>query len=300
MLAEALLLEHSFAGCDGPAKCEVDCARCRDASATKMLIAQRRRESESLALAVHELRGPLGPIRNVSALLAGGGDTIPLAKLASLLDRQVRHMARLIDDLLDVSRIETGRLHVSRTRIDLVRLLGLVVEASLPAMNARTQHFTVCIPAEPLMVDADEVRLTQAFTNLLNNASKYTPENGEITLTCTVERNGAESDIASVIVSDNGVGITSAALPTIFEPFVQDQHAVRFSAEGLGIGLTLVRELVQAHGGTVTAASPGPGCGSRFEVRLPLIERRQAPSATSGPAGLAREMQEFIDFTMAP
>lgn len=228
-----------------------------------------RRQSESLALAVHELRSPLMPIQNVAALMSRGPGAVDLAKLAAVLDRQVRHLTRLIDDLLDASRIATGRMHVRRARIDLLRLLGETAEACMPAMNARAQHFTACIPEGALIVDADEARLVQVFTNLLHNASKFTPREGAITLTCAVE---ARDDVTDVVISvaDNGVGITPSALPSIFEPFVQDPHAVLFAADGLGIGLALVRELVQAHGGTVAATSPGPGQGSRFTVRLPL------------------------------
>lgn len=259
-------------------------ARLLDALERQQLAEQTlRRQTESLAQAVHELRGPLMPLRNVCALLAKGPGAVDLAKLATVLDRQVQHMSRLIDDLLDASRMATGRLHVRPARIDLVALLGQIVDAFQPSMNARAQRFTASIPQGSLVVDADEVRLAQVFTNLLHNASKYTPQGGAITLSCTVEAGHGLSYVA-IAIADNGVGITSTALPKVFEPFVQDSHAVGFAADGLGIGLALVRELVRAHGGTVAATSPGPGRGSRFTVRLPLAraipphERRGDPT----------------------
>jgi signal transduction histidine kinase len=280
---------------DGEVALELLKAQHRQLVAEQML----RRQTESLALAVHELRGPLGPMQNVSALLAKGGGAIELDKLASLLDRQVRTMARLIDDLLDVSRVATGKLHLRRTRIDLARLLAHTVEAWLPSMSARAQHFTAFIPSGPLMVDADEVRLMQVFMNLLQNASKYTPQMGAISLTCAVEAGAGMPGTVVVTVADNGVGITSTALSRIFEPFVQDQHAVQFAADGLGIGLTLVRELVQAHGGKVAAVSPGPGFGSQFVVRLPLLEKTQSEFLANGPANRsAHGKRESVNFSL--
>lgn len=228
------------------------------------------RQSESLARAVHELRGPLMPTLGVSALLARGGQAVDPARLASVLDRQVRHMSRLIDDLLDASRVATGRLRVERRPLDLASLLGQVLEARRPLVDGRRQHLHVHLPDGPLALQGDEVRLAQVFTNLLDNASKYTPPEGEITLTCTREGGPEAPGTAVVTIADNGVGISAAGLATVFEPFVQEPHAVAFHAEGLGIGLCLVRELVRAHGGTVSAASAGPGQGSRFTVRLPL------------------------------
>lgn len=245
--------------------------------------ARLRRQTELMARAVHELRGPLMPILGVSALLAKGGGSTDPGRLASMLDRQVRHLSRLIDDLLDASRLATGRLRLQCARVDLVALLGQVVDACRPWMIERRQHFAVHLPEAPLFVEADEVRLAQVFANLLHNASKYTPQRGEITLRCKVEEGGPAAGTAVVTVCDSGVGISAAALSTIFDPFVQEPHAVEFDAQGLGIGLALVRELVQAHGGTVAASSAGRDAGSRFEVRLPLAGRPQRMGAPVPP-----------------
>ena len=231
-----------------------------------------RRQTEALALAAHELRNPLMPIRTVAMLLAKGIGIGDLGQLASVLERQVTHMSRLVDDLLDASRVATGKLHVQCAPVDMAHVFDHVVDICRPAMDVRRQRFVAYVPDRVLTVHGDVVRLTQLFTNLLQNASKYTPLGGEIVLACRVDAldgpaGGFEVEAS---IADNGIGISPETLPMIFEPFVQDSQAVGFSKDGLGIGLTLVRELVQAHGGTVTASSPGAGLGSEFIVRLPL------------------------------
>ena len=230
-----------------------------------------RRQTEALALAAHELRNPLMPIRTVAVLLGQVTDVDQLPRLSAIIERQVMHMTRLIDDLLDAARVATSKLHLDRNRLDLREVFDNVVEVCKPPMDARRQSLGLRVPERPLVLEGDLVRLTQVFANLLNNASKYTPVGGAIELDCrVVVAAGEGAGEVLVRVSDNGIGISAEALPLIWEPFVQDPLAVGFSKEGLGVGLTLVRELVQAHAGTVAAASPGEGRGSVFTVTLPL------------------------------
>ena len=228
-----------------------------------------RRQTDALALAAHELRGPLAPILTVASLLDHVTTTDALPHLAAILTRQVAHLARLVDDLLDASRVATGKLHLRHRHVRLQDALDQAIDTCRPSIDARSQRFVSSMPDESLVVDGDAVRLAQVFTNVLQNAAKYTLTGGDIVLSCVAGlRDGVRT--AVVTVADNGIGITAEALPRIFEPFVQDAHAVGFARDGLGIGLTLVREIVQAHDGSVTAESPGTGKGSRFIVTLPL------------------------------
>ncbi|WP_280156032.1 diguanylate cyclase [Piscinibacter sp. XHJ-5] len=227
------------------------------------------RQMEVLTVVAHELRSPLAPIRNAAALLARGRADEPLLhRVQGVIERQVAHMARLVGDLLDVSRVQAGKLRLERQVVDMADLIDEAVLSSRPAMDARLQHLSVFVPSCSLAVDGDTVRLAQVLCNLLDNASKYTQVGGEIGLSVM-----AAEDVIVMTVSDNGIGITAEALPRIFEPFVQDKHAIGFSGTGLGIGLTVVRELVEAHGGSVVASSAGSGFGSQFVVTLPSIGR---------------------------
>jgi signal transduction histidine kinase len=175
-------------------------------------------------------------------------------------------MARLVDDLVDASRIATGKLRIDLRRIAIMEIVDAAVDVSRPAMDRRLQALIVQVPSRAMQLHGDPVRLTQVLSNLLDNASKYTPDRGEIRLSV-----GAVGELLTLTVSDSGIGITADALPHVFEPFVQHPQAIEFNNSGLGIGLTVVLELVQAHGGSVVAASAGPGCGSRFVVTLPLL-----------------------------
>jgi diguanylate cyclase (GGDEF)-like protein len=227
------------------------------------------RQIEALAVVAHELRSPLGPIRNAAALLGRGrADQTLLHRVQGVIERQVAHVTRLVGDLLDLSRARTGRFRLERQTVDMAELIDQAVETCRPALYARLQHLDVSVPSGALQVDGDPVRLMQVLGNLLDNASKYTPVGGELGLCVTV----AEGVLA-MAVTDNGIGISAEALPKVFDPFVQDKHAVGFNGTGLGIGLTVVRELVDAHGGSVVASSAGSGLGSRFVVTLPLIGR---------------------------
>jgi diguanylate cyclase (GGDEF)-like protein len=226
--------------------------------------AAHRQLTDFLAMLAHELRNPLGPIRTAAALMSG----VPAAELPALqavIQRQVKHIARLIGDLLDVSRVSTGKLRLELEDVDLTSVIDDAVQACRPAMDTRLQTFSVKLPASPVRMRGDSVRLTQVLSNLLDNASKYTPRGGQVRLSVA-----AGDGRLAVTVTDTGIGIPAATLPRIFDPFVQDSHAVAFSGAGLGIGLTVVRELVEGHGGTVTVHSAGAGQGSQFVVSLPL------------------------------
>ncbi len=226
----------------------------------------QRRQTNFLGVLAHELRNPLTPIRNAAAILGRiPGDSPLLGKLQGIIETQVHNMSRLLEDLLDVTRVNAGKLRLELRSVELNHLVDDVVQACRPALDSRLQTFKVALGTEPLHVHGDPVRLTQILSNLLDNASKYTPEKGEIHL--SVE---ALADKVMLTVSDTGIGISAEALGTIFEPFMQEQHATLFNGAGLGIGLTVVRELVEGHGGHVAAFSAGKGAGSRFVVTLPL------------------------------
>lgn len=225
-----------------------------------------RSKDEFLATLAHELRNPLAPIRNaveIMKLAGGNGEVIGQAR--SMIERQLDHLVRLVDDLLDVSRITRNKLELRQEPMDLSAALKGALEASRPLIDAMGHELIVSLPPEPMPLQADMVRLTQIFQNLLNNAAKYTPKGGLIML--NAEPQGNE---VVVKVRDTGIGIPADMLPRIFEPFTQVDHSLGRGNGGLGIGLTLVRRLVELHGGTVAAHSEGPGQGSEFEVRLPL------------------------------
>jgi diguanylate cyclase len=227
----------------------------------------QQKQLEFLAMIAHELRNPLAPIRLATSMLGRVRTDEPLLPRAqAIIERQTVQMARLVDDLLDVTRAKTGRLAIELEEVDIVEVIDDAIDASRPAMDTRLQSFEVKAPSRPLKVRGDPVRLVQVVNNLLNNASKYTPDGGAITLTVAV----ADSCLL-LTVQDNGIGISPGVLPDVFEPFVQDTHAIGFNGAGLGVGLTVVRQLVEAHGGTVVASSAGRGHGSRFVVTLPLL-----------------------------
>jgi signal transduction histidine kinase len=231
------------------------------ASAEHTLAQQRN----ILTLVAHELRNPLTPI----SMIAGRLVRVPaeeLPRMQALIEGQVQHMSRLVDDLLDVSRASTGKLRLDRQIVDMVEIIQGAIEVCSPVMNTRHLHFNAELPACALSVDGDPVRLTQILGNLLGNAAKYTPAGGNVTLSVT-----AKDDVLEMSICDDGIGISAQALPFIFEPFVQDVHAIGFNGAGLGIGLTVVRELVEAHGGKVVGMSDGDGQGSTFIVTLPLV-----------------------------
>jgi CheY-like chemotaxis protein/two-component sensor histidine kinase len=226
-----------------------------------------RQKNEFLALLAHELRNPLAPI--CSALHIIGlpeADAALVAQMRQMAERQVWHMARLLDDLLDVVRISQGRFELRQEVIELGATLEGAAESVRPFCAERAHELTVGRPASPLWVQADRTRLEQVLANLLNNAAKYTDPGGRIRL--RAEREGAQ---AVIRVQDTGIGIAPGMLPRIFELFVQAERRLNRSAGGVGIGLSLVKRLVELHGGSVEAFSPGLGQGSEFVVRLPAI-----------------------------
>jgi PAS domain S-box-containing protein len=234
-----------------------------------------RRKDEFLATLAHELRNPLAPIRNSLQILKLAGPGGPVVEQArSIMERQLGQMVRLVDDLLDVSRITRNSLELRKERVDLAAVLASAVETSRPLIEASGHELTVSLPPQPIHLEADLTRLAQVFSNLLNNAARYTERGGRIRL--AAERQGDE---AVVTVADTGVGIPLAMLPKIFDMFTQVDRTLERAQGGLGIGLTLVRQLVHMHGGTVQAFSEGPGQGSEFVVRLPVAPTTEGPAA---------------------
>lgn len=228
-----------------------------------------RHKDEFLAMLAHELRNPLAPIRNAIEVLNVISSQAPDAiEARALIERQIEQLVRLVDDLLDVSRITRGLITLQKEPTDLRTVLSRAVESSRPLIDSRKHVLEINIPQRPLPVSADIVRLAQVFLNLLNNAAKYTPEGGRIVL--TVEVVPGDPPQARVSVRDTGMGIPETMLPKVFELFTQLERTIDRADGGLGIGLTLVRRLAEMHGGAVSVTSPGPGQGSVFSVTLPL------------------------------
>jgi signal transduction histidine kinase len=238
-----------------------------------------KRKDEFLATLAHELRNPLAPMRNAVEFLRAKGTSAPELRWAhDVIDRQVQLMARLLEDLLDVSRVALDRPHLRRALVELGTIVDAAVETSLPLMARAKHDFTVTLPPEPIYLEADAVRLAQVFANLLNNAAKYTDEGGRIRL--VADKLGNEVEVS---ISDTGIGIAPELLPNLFEIFSQARPASGRSQGGLGIGLSLVKGLVEQHGGTVEVHSGGPGKGSTFRVRLPLADMAAARRPTPDP-----------------
>jgi signal transduction histidine kinase len=231
-----------------------------------------RRKDEFLAMLAHELRNPLAPIRNALQIMRlADGDAAEVGQARDLMERQVHNLVRLIDDLMDVSRITRGKIVLRPERLNLATVVQSALEISRPLIEAAGHELTVELPPQPVYVQADAARLAQVLANLLNNATKYTEPGGHILL--TAEQNGAQ---VVVRVRDTGIGIPAELLPDIFGLFVQVPAAIERSQGGLGIGLTLVKILVEMHGGSVEAHSAGPRQGSEFTVRLPVASEAGA------------------------
>ena len=242
-----------------------------------------RRQDEFLAMLAHELRNPLAPIRSAVALLARMNSTEPMLPLIrEVIQRQVGHMARLLDDLLDVSRVTSGKVTLQRRPTAVGEFVDQAVETCRALIDARHQLLTLDMPATPPFVDGDPVRLAQIVGNLLHNAAKYTQEGGTIAL--SARRQG---ETVVIRVSDNGIGISAEALPHIFDLFTQDERSLSRSQGGLGIGLTVVRSMVELHAGTVEARSGGLGRGSVFIVTLPRLEHAVEAASTFASAAPA-------------
>ena len=233
-----------------------------------------RRKDEFLATLAHELRNPLAPIRNALQMIRLSPDRQTSEQARTMMERQLAQMVRLVDDLLDVSRISRGKMELRKERVQLAAVVSSAVETSRPLIDHMGHELTVTLPQQPIIVDADLTRLAQVFSNLLNNAAKYTDRGGHIWL--TAERQG--SDVV-VSVKDTGIGIAADQLPRIFEMFSQVDRSLERSQGGLGIGLTLVKRLVEMHGGRIEARSEGLGKGAEFVVRLPVVVGASEPQA---------------------
>lgn len=226
----------------------------------------RQRQLSFLTTIAHELRNPLMPLRLAALMLDGArDDDVAYARHQATIKGQVAQITRLVGDLLEGASIGAGKFRLERTLMDVGGVLDRAIETCRPSMDARGQRFTVSRPAGALMVLGDAARLVQVFCNLLENASRYTPEGGEISLTASTA-----GDCVVVAVKDTGIGITAKALPHVFDIFVRDARAAAVNEVGLGIGLAVVRELVKAHEGGVAAHSAGEDAGSEFVVKLPV------------------------------
>ena len=243
-----------------------------------------RRKDEFLAMLGHELRNPLAPIRNAVEILRIADDRAVREKAREMVGRQVQHLTRLVDDLLDVSRITTRKIALKPGRARLAAVIDAAVEIARPGLDAQQHEFSVEIAEPGLWLNVDSVRLAQAIANLLHNAAKFTPRHGCIRLAAA--RDGGK---LAIVVEDNGVGLAPGALSSVFDLFTQEEHSLDRAQGGLGIGLSLVKGLVEMHGGSVAAASAGPGRGSTFTILLPLdriadasFGARPAAAAASG------------------
>lgn len=247
-----------------------------------------RRKDEFLAILAHELRNPLAPIRNSLHILRLTGSIDPTVEhVREMMERQVNHMVRLVDDLLEIARFTRGKIELRKERVDLSAVIASAVDASKPLIESADLDLTVMLPPEPLALEADPVRLAQVFSNLLNNAAKFTSPKGHVWL--NARREGTH---VTVSVRDTGIGIPADMLARVFEMFAQADESYGRVQEGLGVGLALVQTLVQMHGGSVEAHSEGPGRGSEFVVRLPLVadvhtaeagSHQRQPSTSSVP-----------------
>jgi signal transduction histidine kinase/ActR/RegA family two-component response regulator len=246
---------------------------------TAELVKADQRKDEFLATLAHELRNPLAPIRFALENLKPGSPPASAAHAREVIDRQVRQLVRLVDDLLDVSRITANKIHLRREPHELARLMATAVESITPLATAAEQQLDVRPPSTPISVEGDGARLVQIFANVLSNAVKFTPRGGQISF--TADQQSAE---AVVRIRDTGIGIAPDDLPRVFDMFQQAQPILERSAGGLGIGLTLARRLVEMHEGRITISSPGPGGGTEVEIRLPIASVKAVTAIAAEPA----------------
>jgi signal transduction histidine kinase len=261
----------------------------RSKQAEEELQDANRRKDEFLAMLSHELRNPLAPIRNAVEVIrrvAPPDSTLTMAR--DVIDRQVSHLARLVDELLDVSRISRGKIVLKKEPLELGKVIAHSVETVRPLIDSRGQRLSVEVTARPVWLSGDQARLSQVLANLLNNASKYTEEGGRIRVTAS-----AEGGQATIRVEDNGSGIDPELLPRVFELFVQGERGLDRSQGGLGIGLTLVKRLVELHSGRVEAASAGPGRGSCFKVVLPCLSSVNVEPIAAAPAPAPKDSKVY-------
>ena len=246
------------------------------AEKSRQLAAANDQKDQFLAVLSHELRNPLAPIRTATELICGEAGQHPeIEEACAILQRQVEVMVRLVDDLLDVSRITSGKIRLKKEGVDLREIVDQAVKAARSLIDRRRQQLSLSVPDSPVRLHADPVRIEQVMTNLLTNAAKYTSDGGEIRV--ALEQ---QEEMAVVRVRDTGEGISSDVLPNLFTMFAQVDHSKDHSQGGMGIGLALVRSLVEMHGGTIQAHSEGAGQGSEFTVRLPISSEESRPLAT--------------------
>jgi PAS domain S-box-containing protein len=242
------------------------------------LLAINRRKDDFLAMLAHELRNPLAPISTAAQLLkAAPFDRTRVERSAAIIERQVRHMTELVDDLLDVSRVTRGLVELEREPVELKSVLGAAIEQVRPLIESRGHQLTTRMPSGDVHVLGDRTRLVQVVSNLLTNAAKYTPPNGSLSLAMTL------GDDAEVRVTDTGIGIDAQLMPHVFDLFTQGERTPDRAQGGLGLGLALVKSLVELHGGRVAAESAGPGKGSTFTVTLPLMQASAPASSEAHP-----------------
>jgi len=270
--------------------------------AEKALLAADQRKDEFLATLAHELRNPLAPLRTALELLQNSGtDADTLRSAREVMERQLRQLVRLVNDLLDISRITTGKMTLKKEPIQLGDVVKSAVESARPLIETRRHRLDVVLPPVTVTLFADFTRLAQVFLNLLNNAAKFTDSGGAIKLTAEVKG----GDLV-VTVADTGIGISAKMLPVIFDMFAQADRSLERAQAGLGVGLTLVKHLTELHGGTVVARSDGAGRGSEFIVRLPVIarpeDRAAAPAGPGAPSAaparrilMADDNEDFVD-----
>lgn len=271
----------------------LEAARAEASRLNAQLREEQERKDDFLAMLAHELRNPLAPITHSVEILRSPRATDAIrTRQIDVVARQARQLARLVEDLLDVSRVSRGRIELRRKRIDLREVLQASVDTTRPVVESRHHAVTVALPQVALPVDGDSDRLTQVFSNLLHNAAKYTEPGGSIRLDAAIE-----GDAVAVSVSDTGIGIDPHMLRRVFDLFAQAPVALDRAQGGLGIGLTLVRSLVEMHQGTVDAASPGNGCGSKFTVRLPRATTPVDPpesADTGSPDPVRRRLRVLV------
>jgi signal transduction histidine kinase/FixJ family two-component response regulator len=248
---------------------------------TAKLVEADQRKDEFLATLAHELRNPLAPIRFALESLKAGAPPASAARARDVIDRQVRQLVRLVDDLLDVSRITANKIHLRREPHDLSRLMATAVESIMPLADAANQHLEVKMPRAPARIEGDGTRLVQIFANVLHNAVKFSPRGGQIWFTAD-----SQSSEAVVRIRDTGIGIAPEVLPRVFDMFQQAEPILERSAGGLGIGLTLARRLVEMHEGHISVSSAGPGQGTEVEIRLPVTLAPVVEAIESEPRAL--------------
>ena len=275
ILAQGLPIRGDDGAIQGWAGINLDISRLKRTE--DALLAADRRKDEFLATLAHELRNPLAPIRNAAEVIGSSHATDQQRQWGrDVIGRQVRNMALLLDDLLDVSRISRGRLELKKATVRLADLVAVAVETAQPLISTRQHQLTIILPPDPIELNVDPLRISQMLCNLLTNAAKYTPSGGQISVSADINEEGL-----SVTVRDNGIGLSKAALNTVFEMFSQVEAALERSNGGLGIGLALTRGLALLHGGSVEAASEGEGSGSAFTIHLPSSVLIDNPSSIS-------------------